>query len=330
DGIRVKVFCAMSGLVIFIMLSRSSQPYFTYISRRCLRIFPAYLVLLFVSVLLVDFSINALVTNPLQTEGNMRRLAILENSKAYFWPHIAAHITMLHTLVPEEILPAAPYAFLGQAWNLTYEWLFYLCAPFAFWMLTKQPKWVIPILIAYTVLYFVTRSGFYLPADTAEYSVWFVIGMLSFYLLINIEKIPFRFNNLHALILGGLLFFITGQFATTVWAGLLISILARVQNKDEGNLVCKFLVTKPLKYLGKISYSIYLTHMVALYFAMWVLNHVDLPIYIYALVMMSMTFAGTWILSELLFTYVEQPAIEFGRTATIRQIPKSAIQPNSE
>jgi peptidoglycan/LPS O-acetylase OafA/YrhL len=312
DGIRVKIFCAMSGFVIFIMLERTEENYFKYITKRFLRLYPAYLVFFVVSVLLVDVYIIALENNPFNGKFNLQRLEVFRQSRDNAPQHIGAHLTMLHSLVPHSILPSASYAFLGQAWNITYEWVFYLCAPLMFWIASKSRMLAIGGALLYICAYFLSRPFVTLPL-AAQYVSWFMMGILSYYIWIKVRTTGLSRPSLWAVASSAVLYAATKELAIAIWAVVFISILGAMREGATGNIICSFLKSKPLLYLGKISYSIYLVHMIPLFLAMYTLNQGEYSHTEYVVYLVSATFIATLAISVLAFKYIEQPAIQLGK-----------------
>lgn len=80
-----------------------------------------------------------------------------------------------------------------------------------------------------------------------------------------------------------------------------------------------FLKFKVIHYIGKISYSLYLTHLAVLFSCIHLLHPV-LPIWAICLI----AAAGTFMLSSVMYHLVEKPAIRLGRALT-RQSRKAAM-----
>ena len=56
----------------------------------------------------------------------------------HFWSHLAAHVLLLHGMIPETWLADANFTFLSQGWSISLEWQFYLLAPALFLLVTRR------------------------------------------------------------------------------------------------------------------------------------------------------------------------------------------------
>jgi peptidoglycan/LPS O-acetylase OafA/YrhL len=100
----VQGFMALSGYVITQLCLTKREPYGQYIVRRALRLYPAYLVVLGFGTLL------SLGTPHLPA-------------------HLLAHLSLLHGLVPDTLLPGSAMSLLVPAWSISLEFQFYLILP---------------------------------------------------------------------------------------------------------------------------------------------------------------------------------------------------------
>ncbi len=119
----VDLFFALSGLVIAFSLQRYKNAFLPFITARARRLLPVYLLTLAASIAI------ATLGDPLQTlpwAGTPARDIVSASLPTPLWPHLLAHITLLHGLIPQPILPYAYVTLLGPAWSLSTEWQFYL------------------------------------------------------------------------------------------------------------------------------------------------------------------------------------------------------------
>jgi len=126
-GAGVDVFFILSGLVIVQSLDSFGYRALPFLIARVARIYPVFLVVFAFAV----------AVQPLQT-GFEQMAWIGPDSPARSiwsggWPQdwggfIATHMTMTHGLFPNGVLPNVWVGFLGAAWSLSTEWQFYLLA----------------------------------------------------------------------------------------------------------------------------------------------------------------------------------------------------------
>ncbi|MGG7619538.1 acyltransferase family protein [Bacillus coreaensis] len=77
------------------------------------------------------------------------------------------------------------------------------------------------------------------------------------------------------------------------------------------NLFSKILRNRFVNYIGKISYSLYLTHLAVLFSCIHLLSGI-MPIWTICLIVV----VGTFVISSLMYSLVEKPAIKIGRFFT--------------
>lgn len=288
EHLRVQVFSILSGFVIFLMMSRRHQGYTAFVAGRLLRIYPAYLLAFALSVLQSPMTLVALQQAPFGGNRIADRLVILQNSLDQVGAHVVAHLTLLHGLVPQSLLPSGPYAFLGQGWNISTEFQFYLVAPFLFAGLATgsvSRRWLVAGLC---VIGWLVARRWPNPASLAAYMPYFALGIASFALWKR------DWSGLHwfspALVAGmSLLCILAGELAGAIWVATLGWILL-VRDKGKSRRPVAWLVSAPMQWLGGLSYSLYLLHMIPLYLAMYLLNGLGLGQGAYLAFLSGLTF----------------------------------------
>ncbi len=131
-GHAVDVFVILSGFVIFLLIDRAREPYTVFIWRRFWRPFPAFAICCAIMLALTPVVAEALAEWPLAHPLNASRLRIMQDTLAHMGWQVAAHVPMLHGIIPPDALPNSSFAILGQAWSISPEWQFYLLAPVLF------------------------------------------------------------------------------------------------------------------------------------------------------------------------------------------------------
>ncbi len=308
----VDVFIIVSGFVIFYLLDTSRESYQQFIWRRFLRLYPVYLICLVVSALTIKLVIYDYSHAPWPTSVHNIMVMIANTSYALLPYHLIAHLTMTHSIIPDHVLLYSDYAILGPAWSLSLEWQFYLIAPLIFLSITRSvTSAYVMIIIAVALHATITGVEGCLPRHIPN----FAVGIASYYLLKQSWRPTWP---LLAPAGVALTYFMTRDPALTIW-----SIIFFVEFQSETLLstaMRSFLESGILLWLGKISYSVYLSHMIVLTIMMALLysgGAGSLGQWPFFILLLLSTVAGTLSLSWVLFVYVERPAIAFGKTPVI-------------
>lgn len=322
----VSLFIILSGFVIAHLLVSKNEGYKPFIVRRFFRIFPAYIAALLIAFMMLGIQRSAIFNSPFSTDRNLTRIDLFDEALMHPVQHLLAHITMLHGLVPETILKSSDYAILGQAWSISVEWQFYLIAPFLIWMLFRGPLMAVSTaVIMLGLAKFATGDGLKLnDAFMLNHLAWFLVGIGSFWLWHN-RGLPKR--RLVAavaalcLLAAGLIWRDVGA---VLWAPLLLMLCdvnRRLTSAGRSILGNPFLM-----WLGRISYSTYLLHMIALYGCMWIAVRLTDSLSAYALFVIAGTVSSTILMSYLSFRFIEKPGILLGtRMATGRFAQRSQV-----
>lgn len=124
-GAAVDVFFVLSGLVIIQSLDRVHGEAVPFLLARVTRIFPVFLPVFALAVLIQPAPCGWQYMPWIGPDDPARFIC------ADAWPtswaaEVVAHLTMMHGLFPNGVLPLAWVSFLGSAWSLSTEWQFYL------------------------------------------------------------------------------------------------------------------------------------------------------------------------------------------------------------
>jgi peptidoglycan/LPS O-acetylase OafA/YrhL len=322
----VDVFIILSGFVIFLLLHAKHEPLFSYIYRRFLRLFPAYLVCLLISVAIVRPSLQALQALGAETAHNAIRIQIFTDSLNHFWAEVIAHLTMLHGLVPNRLLPSKDYAFIGQAWSISVEWQFYILAPFAY-ALAKDRKGRSLVLLVVCIGLLVIAARYFGEGFIGSHAAYFAIGCASFFLWKSRSDLLLRFgkysNFLIPLITILIVVILPNELQLAIWFCVLASCLT-VRKCGSGQVVAcsisNLLKIPPFRWLGRISYSFYLIHMIALYGMLWLLRASNLSQLNLMLATLTGTLVITLIAANFSYKWIELPFIELGRRFPARKV----------
>lgn len=322
----VDVFIILSGFAITALIDKRPEPYHLYIARRALRIFPAYLFYLAISVAVAGVAVQIWAASP---DGSMKaaRVGIAADTLAY-WPwHLLAHVTGLHGLVPPRFLPFTDYAFLGQAWSISLEWQFYLMAPLLLGLLARPVSWSrIAVLIVLAFAVAVVSPA--LPESfLSKWLVDFGVGITSFYFMKRralddpfVKSLPLP--QLWLVGVGLCIFQRSVDYLPlALWlTAMLVIVSAREGRGAVFERMSAIACSRPLQWLGSMAYSLYLSHMLVLLLALATLPRLGISSpWAQAGYLLVVTLVGSLIVSRLSYLYIERPFHEFGRSLGRRE-----------
>ncbi len=321
-GTAVELFMLLSGLVIARLLFDGREQWPRFILRRILRIFPTYLLFLVIAALVAPAMPGVWQAAP-DTPLNHVRLAIATDSLADLRTHLAAHMLLLHGLVPTDQLPSTDFALVGQAWSLSLEWQFYLLAPALVGAL-RPP---------FSPFRIVLPLGLWL-ASLVAMAVWpmpfgflgrhlhlFLLGIASAALLAAIDRNASLARRCRPALAAAACLCATiaatehaALLAPALWCALLWSILRTGPAMPR---VAALLSSPPLARLGQVAFPLYLSHMLVLATLLKTVARLDLgpalatPAGAILLLLALLTLALP--LSWLVHHHVEAPCHRLGR-----------------
>ena len=309
-GNAVHVFIIVSGFVIFYLLDSAREGYGQFIFRRALRLYPAYLICLMASVFVLSLEVQVYTEAPWPHSLNDGRVQIALASLAYLPQQLLAHLTMMHALLPDHVLPYSNYAILGPAWSLSLEWQFYIIAPALFWMFGRSAATALAaIALACAAHFLIGGNEGILPRHVPM----FAFGIASYFVW---REQPVFGHPLLMIIGVALAYLLTHMPAVVIWACVFLAAL------HPGALGARFvnavLQSPVLLALGRWSYSIYISHALVLVLSMSMLGAVDAKMvgqWPFFGLLLVITVAGTLAVSVALYRFVEAPCIEWGRRA---------------
>ncbi|MAY36257.1 MAG: hypothetical protein CMN84_09185 [Spongiibacteraceae bacterium] len=336
-GYAVHVFIMLSGFVIAYLLYESRENYRDYITRRFFRLYPVFIVCLLASILTFNLPLVIEGMLPASPWGNFPELVKITNNTAEnLAVHVGMHLTMLHGLLPDQVLPSSAVAFLPPAWSISLEWQFYLVAPLFLHLLLRgtASRWLLAALIG-GLMYLGSNMG-----------TWFAGGFLG--------------THLHLFFLGvaGFALFRSMQASTAAVAGNILIISAfgmafapvfinkwplipyviwfymvgvTLLSGQEGNKVAfvgEWFLNLPIcQYLGKISYSLYLWHWpILLSLQYFLLQSFDIEARgQMALMLGALSIPIALTVSILSYHFIEEPGIRFGKKIVNSRNPNMAV-----
>lgn len=326
----VDLFIIISGFVIMLVLDKQRETYLQFIVRRFFRLFPVYIVLFGVAIPLshVSFWNVTHASQFLTPEQIAYHTDLLESWWTNIQWNIPLHLLMLHGAVPDVLVTGAPGAFLIPAWSISLEWQFYLVAPLAFaWAVSSRSYRRLGLCALCVVL--VLAARYVLP--TVEFGAalpfhvkFFFLGAASYFFYQRraahqLSDTAFPVACCLALFLFGL----SGRAWSLIPVGLWVAFLGLLlehPSSFSSRLVMPLLTNLFVLYLGRISYSLYLSHIlvsIVIQYALliWVPNLSQL---FHLLVLLACTTVATIAVSTMLYRCIESPGIRAGRSLARR------------
>ena len=290
----VDLFFVLSGYLIYGSLIAKPQPFLRFMSRRVVRIYPAFLVVTCVYVVL-----SFLFPEQSKMPAELSRAAL----------YLAQNLMLLPGLFPIEALNTV-------AWSLSYEMFYYLIVPIVIgllglrdWTAAKRCALVGAIAIA-TAIYCAACGGH-------VRLIMFISGILLYEVLKegrckSLQSSPIAFA---ALLLGlcAMLIPTAGSLGYTLKiVGLFVAffLLCLTCFGLPASLASNMFRWTPARWLGNMSYSYYLIHGLALKFGflvfgkIWPASHVHGVLF---WVLLAPMFALTLAVSAGLFLAIERP-----------------------
>lgn len=319
-NLAVDVFIILSGFVIFFLLDNQRVSYGQFLVKRWFRLAPLLLVLLLVSALTLPSQMHVIAASPYPNAATAADLQIHADSIARLGAQLLAHVSMLHGMVPESVLPSGQFAILGQAWSISLEWQFYLVAPLLFGLLAMR-RWTI-LCAAIAAVCVLRAFNFDNDGFIVKQAQYFLIGILSYYGWKHCKALRIDAGAVDALAMAliALAYLsLSRSVSLIIWVAVLALIVGerRALLSTPQRLLSALLRLPLMRRLGEISYSVYLTHMLVLYGVQHVLQTLlpGLAQPAYAALMLCAVPLATVALSVLTYRLIEQPGIAAGRRA---------------
>lgn len=314
-GEAVNVFIIISGFVITHLLVERPGPYFSYIIPRFMRLFPAFFVACIVGGLV--YTVGNRWAAPAWFEplhGSDYRSLV-----SYFPIHVVAHITMLHGLIPNTIVPNSEYVFSPPGWSVSLEWQFYLIAPLAIWLCGSKSRavWLVVAVVACFAVYHLEFKPLWdRPSILVGAAKFFLIGIACRYAAPSLAG---RVTFVAATGLGlGFTVFWMGAPAIAVWM-VVFSFILREDRCATGidryhiKLMSFFLETRFVQFVAERSYSTYLFHWSVIMVIGTVATSNGWLGGTRLGVLMLLTIPVTFIVQEPVYRFVEVPGRNWGR-----------------
>ena len=281
-GVGVDVFFPLSGFLITgIMLRNDWSNLKSYYIRRLFRIAPVYYLSLFLTVLL------ALIAHWLSLgESRLDQLGNIIIPSLLFSRELASASTLF-----------------GQAWTVGIEEKFYITWPIIF-LLVGHNTGRIVLLIAVLIVFSTTGS----PEMLRGYG-GIALGCVSSILYFTYD---FRVKTSYAAFMLAIAYSYCiyseawfKNIAIDLGAALLIPSIFSTQS-----IVSRALSYPPVVFLGKLTYSVYMIHVLVFFFVKMLLQHFGIE---YWLLVFLIGYALTLMFAWSIYHFYENPLIKYGK-----------------
>jgi peptidoglycan/LPS O-acetylase OafA/YrhL len=312
--VAVDLFIILSGYVIFLLLETQKEPYAVYLTRRFFRVAPLYAAVCACGV----------------AEALWKGL--YGDSLIY---HILLHLTMLHGLVPNEVLPGSATSLNFQSWSISVEWQFYLVAPAILAFIRGSANRALLVLVVCLVASTILQKRFEFPfaATAVMRAGLFAVGIASFYLTRLVTRnadfarplVPFL------LPIGIALAWVAGANplgAFPLWVVVFSTVIADLVGAETWltRPFRRFLGLPVVVWLGTLSYSTYLSHELVFNLLKAVLGDWMAPMSPRSRlwILMSLGFPLILALSAALYHFIEKPGMALGKSLA-KKMRKSPV-----
>jgi peptidoglycan/LPS O-acetylase OafA/YrhL len=248
----VNLFFVLSGFLITGIIADSRHdPHFfqNFYARRGLRIWPVYFLLLFLVYVFVPFTLTP--------------------NKWWAWHEFKAAPWLYYVLFVQNLFPLALPGTIGPTWSLAIEEQFYIVwAPVARFFRTSA---LVPVLIAIIIaspFIRILANGRLTATHTLIHLDGLAVGSLISLSLRYFDFSRQTWKRLSALALScGLLGSIAMVFRGSAFTDSALALgfggmlIAALLANSSSNLYSAFLNARPLKFLGTISYGLYMIHI---------------------------------------------------------------------
>lgn len=316
----VWVFMILSGFVITLLLVREKPSYGSFLVRRVFRLVPLYLCALAATALLVRFELRTLENLFMRNVHIYDAIKVHQEAIGQFWPHLWAHVFLLHGLIPDTVLPDSNFTFLSQGWSVSLEMQFYILAPLLVFLALRRRIAALALVVAALagLAMLGLRSVGFLPNQLH----WFALGIGSFCLYgwraDWFLRVPARWHDPGLLLLCALLYLtLHNPLPVIIWLAVLdLLLIGRTGMRTPLTGLLRRLLHQPLLlWLGRISYSVYLIHIPVLYLVFRAVTRLDAHIGGWKFLALALpgTLLVTIALAAATYRWIERPGMALGR-----------------
>lgn len=311
----VEIFFILSGYVIADLLERENRTYAVFIFRRYMRLAPIFLFFCVIYLLQTRIMTDALLLLDTDQFPVREQIGIYNASLRDWHWHLPAHATLLHGLMDSGLANASKTIIL-QGWSISVEWQFYVVAPVLLWIVKNNRFWsLLGLLIASALLsLYKPVAGVYFT----DHILSFLAGIFSFTFLHKHPDTLKRQGASAFLLVLSVCFAVLGRIELALWCGFLLLAYGDVPALLQ-RIFYRLFANRVMQWMGRISYSFFLCHMLTIYYAILLVSHVIDPKAdpeLFYLVAMPIAILFGVALSALTFRYIEEPLIRWSKAVT--------------
>ncbi len=325
----VTIFIIISGFVITNLTLTRKELYLPYITRRALRLYPAYLVCLSFGICTTYLYFDAFANLPWggltphvqETESQVASL-----SGHGFANHLLAHLLLLNGVVPDNILYEAQMMFLAPAWSLSLEWQFYLVAPLVIAAMRNSGGRVAAAVVAGVAFIAYAKGAFgqfdhpsFLPGS----AIYFAVGIITRLAFDRLPQVA-RYPTTLVILLLCVTFNVEHLRPLVLWGAFVAWWLLKIPSGETGGSIHEYgkrlFENNVINRLGKWSFATYLVHVPIIQLIIFVdVKYCKLGVWPTFAWVAALTLPLTLLASYLLYRYVEMPAIDLGKSIWARR-----------
>jgi peptidoglycan/LPS O-acetylase OafA/YrhL len=341
--IAVELFFIISGFYMALILTEKYNSYGLFISNRFLKIYPAYLFIVLVTIglsfiyfLKTHSYENGLVGKVLSAREKLSpgtmTLLLLPNLTIFgqdimFFLKTDAHYHLLFaTNFTDSPLVLIRFLAVPQAWSISLELMFYLIAPFLVKMSTKVLGIFIALGIALKIILYTNGLNFdpwtyrFFPAEL----LFFLLGIISyrFYKSPTFASLDARLTGSASNLCYGTILAILFFYSYLIGNQLLFALSILLFTFSLPFIFSKFKKNKLDKKIGDFSYELYICHELVVYALMATLakvsHHDNLNKLMAVIASLSFAYIVSWLITQ---------KIDKFRQARLRRTNAGRLQP---